>query len=180
MGDNQASYGALLARINEDNLNQLIHACIDEVCGYPGLSHQPFANNVDLNKDEYIVVHKLFLRILSNPAILHPNEEKVLEEYYQDFPSEVQRSLLKCLRARRNQMSAVFFKKHAKKFATTLMDFNWRLILLMGSSKIASLKEPVLQLDLLVEDQQDDRIVGIELNRDELDSLINVLESIPH
>ena len=49
--------------------------------------------------------------------------------------------------------------------------------LIMGSSKMASLREPLLQLDLIVEEKEKERLLGIELNKDELDLVINALES---
>ena len=45
----------------------------------------------------------------------------------------------------------------------------------MGSSKLASLKQSLLELDLVVNDS---RIVSLEMNSDEVDSLISVLETI--
>lgn len=48
----------------------------------------------------------------------------------------------------------------------------------MGSSKLASLREPLMELDLMVEEGNCKRMVGLELNKQELDSLINALESI--
>lgn len=48
----------------------------------------------------------------------------------------------------------------------------------MGSSKLASLREPLLQLDLMVESKNSKRILDMELNKDELDTFINTMESI--
>lgn len=48
----------------------------------------------------------------------------------------------------------------------------------MGSSKIASLRESLLQLDLIVEDTESRRIINLEVNKDELDTIINALEAI--
>lgn len=50
--------------------------------------------------------------------------------------------------------------------------------LVMGSSKLASLREPLLQLDLMVESKNSKRILDMELNKDELDTFINTMESI--
>lgn len=47
----------------------------------------------------------------------------------------------------------------------------------MGSSKIASLRESLLQLDLIVEDTESRCIINLELNKDELDTIINALEA---
>lgn len=48
----------------------------------------------------------------------------------------------------------------------------------MGSSKIASLRESLLQLDLIIEEMESRRIINLELNKDELDVIINALEAI--
>lgn len=48
----------------------------------------------------------------------------------------------------------------------------------MGSSKMASLRESLLQLDLIVEDMESRRIINLELDKNELDILINTLETI--
>lgn len=48
----------------------------------------------------------------------------------------------------------------------------------MGSSKIASLRESLLQLDFIIEDTESRRIMNLELNKDELDTVINALEAI--
>lgn len=41
---------------------------------------------------------------------------------------------------------------------------------------MASLRESLLQLDLIVEDTESRRIINLELNKDELDVTINALE----
>lgn len=48
----------------------------------------------------------------------------------------------------------------------------------MGSSKLASLREPLLQLDLMLESKNSKRILDMELNKDELDTFISTMESI--
>lgn len=48
----------------------------------------------------------------------------------------------------------------------------------MGSSKMASLRESLLQLDLIVEDKESRRIINLELNKDELDTMIDSLERL--
>lgn len=43
---------------------------------------------------------------------------------------------------------------------------------------MASLRESLLQLDLIVEDTESRHIINLELNKDELDTVINALEAI--
>lgn len=42
---------------------------------------------------------------------------------------------------------------------------------------MASLREFLLQLDLIVEDTEFRQIINLELNKDELDTVINALEA---
>lgn len=48
----------------------------------------------------------------------------------------------------------------------------------MGSSKVASLRESLLQLDLIIEDKESQRSINLELNKDELDTIISSLEKL--
>lgn len=54
----------------------------------------------------------------------------------------------------------------------------YTLQFVMGSSKLASLREPLLQLDLILENKNSKRILDLELNKDELDTFINTMENI--
>ncbi|KAH9489278.1 COMM domain-containing protein 8 [Bulinus truncatus] len=61
---------------------------------------------------------------------------------------------------------------------SVLTDFNWKLKLSLASDKLASLQEPLLQLDLDVrENSGKKRLLTIELDRNELSKLISSLES---
>lgn len=54
----------------------------------------------------------------------------------------------------------------------------WFPQLVMGSSRMASLRESLLQLDLMVEDVESRRTINLELNKDELETMINTLDAI--
>ncbi|XP_059144294.1 COMM domain-containing protein 8-like [Physella acuta] len=58
-----------------------------------------------------------------------------------------------------------------------LKDFDWKLKLSLASDKLASLQEPLLQLDLFVREANGERKqVFVELNKSELEKLILSLE----
>lgn len=54
----------------------------------------------------------------------------------------------------------------------------YNLQLVMGTSKIASLREPLLQLDFIVEEKGTRRIINVEMNKEELDTLITTMETV--
>ncbi|XP_011055122.1 PREDICTED: uncharacterized protein LOC105146501 isoform X2 [Acromyrmex echinatior] len=144
MENNQSLYISLFSEEKSDVLKELLHACVDEICGRPGPSYRKFANSMDWSRAEYEGVYKLISSLLRNPTSLYMVEEK----------------------------------EHYKRKLPTVIDHNWRLKLVMGSSKMASLRESLLQLDLIIEDKGSRRIINLELNKDELDTIINNLEKL--
>ncbi|KZC14100.1 PREDICTED: COMM domain-containing protein 8-like [Dufourea novaeangliae] len=158
-------------------LEELLHACVDEICGRPGPSYHRFTSSIDWSREEYEETYKLISMLLRNPACLYLTEEKMPQEYH-DLPEHIQQSILTCLKVRRDQLTNALLKECSKEKHETLVDFDWRLKLVMGSSKLASLREPLLQLDLMIENKEKKRILGLELNKDELETFINAVETI--
>ncbi|CAL7934625.1 unnamed protein product [Xylocopa violacea] len=101
-----------------------------------------------------------------------------MPQEYHELPEQIQQSILSCLKVRREQLTDALLREHSKEKHDTVTDFDWRLKLVMGSSKLASLREPLLQIDLIVENKESKHVLGLELNKDELDTFINAMESI--
>ncbi|KAL0102146.1 hypothetical protein PUN28_018581 [Cardiocondyla obscurior] len=177
MENTQSLYISLFNDEKSDVLKELLHACVDEICGRPGPSYRKFVNSMDWTKTEYEGVYKLISSLLRNPASLYLVEEKMPQEYH-ELPEQVQQNILTCLKVRREQLTDALLREHYKSKLPTVVDHDWRLKLVMGSSKMASLRESLLQLDLIVEDKESRRIINLELNKDELDTMINCLERI--
>ncbi|XP_054003790.1 COMM domain-containing protein 8-like [Hylaeus anthracinus] len=158
-------------------LKELLHACVDEICGRPGPSYHRFANSVVWSRQEYEDTYKTISILLRNPACLYLIDEKMPQEYH-ELPEPIQQNLLTCLKARREQLTDALLKEHSKEKYETLIDFDWRLKLIMGSSKLSSLRESLLQLDLVVENRDAKRILSLELNKDELETFISAIETV--
>ncbi|CAK9794823.1 COMM domain-containing protein 8 [Anthophora quadrimaculata] len=159
-------------------LKELLHACVDEICGKPGPNYHKFVSSMDWSKEEYEGTYKLITMLLKNPASLYLTEEKMPQEYH-ELPEQIQHNILTCLKVRREQLTDALLKEYSKEIHETVIDFDWRLKLVMGSSKLATLREPLLQLDLTTENKASKkRTLGLEMNKDELDMFINAMESI--
>ncbi|KAK9307858.1 hypothetical protein QLX08_001929 [Tetragonisca angustula] len=158
-------------------LKELLHACVDEICGRPGPTYHKFVNSMDWSKEEYEETYKLISTLLRHPASLYLTEEKMPQEYH-ELPEQIQQNILSCLKVRREQLTDALLMECSKEKHETVIDFDWRLKLIMGSSKLASLREPLLQLDLILEHKNSKRILDFELNKDELDTFINTMEGI--
>ncbi|XP_076297659.1 COMM domain-containing protein 8 [Lasioglossum baleicum] len=177
METSQPLYLNLFSEDKVHVLKELLHACVDEICGRPGPSYHRFASSIDWSRGEYEETYKLISSLLRNPACLYLSEEKMPQEYH-ELPEHIQQSILTCLRVRREQLTNALLKEYSKENYETFIDFDWRLKLVMGSSKLASLREPLLQLDLMVENKEGRRVLGLELNKDELETFLNTVESI--
>ncbi|XP_076628697.1 COMM domain-containing protein 8 [Colletes latitarsis] len=177
METTQSLYHNLFSEDKVHALKELLHACVDEICGRPGPSYNKFANSVEWNREEYEETYKLISMLLRNPACLYLVDEKMPQEYH-ELPELIQQNILTCLKTRREQLTNALLKEYSKEKYETLTDFDWRLKLVMGSSTSTTLREFLLQLDLMVENKETKRILGLELNKDELETFINVMESI--
>ncbi|EZA51053.1 COMM domain-containing protein 8 isoform X2 [Ooceraea biroi] len=177
MESTQSLYINLFSDEKSEVLKELLHACVDEICGRPGPSYHRFVNSMDWSRAEYEGICKLMTTLLRNPASLYMVEEKMPQEYH-ELPEQVQRNILTCLKVRREQLTNALLMEHYKRKLPTVIDFDWRLKLVMGSSRMASLRESLLQLDLMVEDTESRRIIDLELNKDELETMINALDAI--
>lgn len=173
----QSLYLNLLGEERIDILRELLHACADEICGHPGPSYREFMTRMDWSKEEYEGVYGLIKTLLRNPACLYLIEEKMPSEYY-DFPESIRKDILTCLKVRQKELTRALLTEHSKEKLETLVDFDWRLKLVMGTSKLASLREPLFQLDFIAEHTNVRRVIGVEMNKDELDMLITTMETV--
>ncbi|XP_046611821.1 COMM domain-containing protein 8-like [Neodiprion virginianus] len=167
----------IFTQVNSDVMNQFLHACVDEICGRKRVTFQQFTNSVEWTENEYKIARQVIFDLLRNPAVLYLENERMPHRYV-ETPAELQLAIRTCVNIRREHLVKALLREHSIKNGTTLLDFDWRLKWIMGSSKLATLKEPLLQLDLITEDSKSQQILDLELNRDELDMLINALEEV--
>lgn len=99
------------------------------------------------------------------------------QEFFQ-VPESLQAKILSCLRIRQESLAKALTTELSQNNTPTIVDFDWRLKMIMGSSKVASLREPLLQLDLRVVEKKKESIIGLEMNKEELDIFIKALETV--
>lgn len=163
--------------MKENVMKEFVHTCIDEICGRAGGKYKKFGEGLDWFKREHEDAYKLLSGVLRNPACLYLSEEKMPPEFH-ELPEAVQQQLLACLKIRREELTKALLKEESKNIRETVVDFDWRLKMVMGSSKLASLREPLVQLDLVVEKKEKREVLDFELNKEELGKMINALESV--
>lgn len=94
-----------------------------------------------------------------------------------DVESSHAEAVLSVLRARREEIRRALLDRTNSISSASLQDFDWQLKLALSSDKISSLNTPLLSLCLDVKENQALRSVTMEMNREELNTLISSLEA---
>ncbi|XP_034097164.1 COMM domain-containing protein 8 [Gymnodraco acuticeps] len=94
-----------------------------------------------------------------------------------DVGSSHAEAVLSVLRARREEIHHALLDRTNSISSATLQDFDWQLKLSLSSDKISSLHTPLLSLSLDVREDAALRSVTMEMNREELNTLISSLEA---
>lgn len=99
------------------------------------------------------------------------------------FSEEVNECLKICYDIRKDDVFQFIAKENVLKMGHNIVEsFDWKLKWILGSSDLATIKEPVLQVDLycvcLEADNLKRNIVNFEANLEKVDELINELTKI--
>lgn len=94
-----------------------------------------------------------------------------------DVSSSHAEAVLSVLKARREEIRRALLDRTNSISSATLQDFDWQLKLALSSDKISSLHTPLLSLSLDVRENGALRPITIEMNREELNTLISSLEA---
>ncbi|XP_046851849.1 COMM domain-containing protein 8-like [Xenia sp. Carnegie-2017] len=88
-----------------------------------------------------------------------------------------QKVVFNCLLPRKNEIKLAQIAKTCRISQGSLKDFDWKVKLIMATDKLANMREPVLSLDLDIQDQIGVKQVSVEISKDELKEIITLLES---
>ncbi|KAM8737015.1 COMM domain-containing protein 8 [Acanthopagrus schlegelii] len=86
-------------------------------------------------------------------------------------------AVLSVLRARREEIRRSLLDRTNSISSATLQDFDWQLKVALSSDKISSLHTPLLSLSLDVKENSALRSFTMEMNREELNTLVSSLEA---
>ncbi|KAG7458977.1 hypothetical protein MATL_G00226390 [Megalops atlanticus] len=104
------------------------------------------------------------------------SDEEVLESLG-DLDSGHRDAVLTCLKGRRDEIRHALLERTNAVSSAQLQDFDWQIKLALSSDKISSLQMALLNLNLDVKQDGVVKPVSIELNREELQTLISSLEA---
>ncbi|XP_063777046.1 COMM domain-containing protein 8 [Pseudophryne corroboree] len=164
----------LIAKLPIAQCPQFLHKVIDGVCGRAQPRFQDYGSVWNLRE---------WLEILEDTAAFVKatiGKDGTTEEsanLLSGLSPEHQEVVLKCLKSRRPEIKDALTENVCAMSTAYLQDFDWQLKLAMSSDKLSTLQMPLVNLDLDIVENGAVAPVSIEMNKEELQNLINSLEA---
>lgn len=153
---------------------KLLHKVIDGMCGRASPLHQDYQNVWDSAEWMHVLedITKFFKVVVGKNL----TDEEILQQLNQ-LNSFHQETVMKCLKSRKPEIKQTLLQEIVDISSAQLQDFDWQLKLALSSDKIATLQVPLLNLHLDVKENGEVKPYSVEMNKEELQNLINSLEA---
>ncbi|XP_067943900.1 COMM domain-containing protein 8-like isoform X2 [Watersipora subatra] len=163
------------ATTSTGNDSKVIHSLVDRLVGV-GL---PAPNYSDYS--DYWGLHEWIKHTdLCTEMILKcSGSNNVTEQVQRVFGDSVTaRAFMEVLRVREGDIRRAVANAVCRQQSSYLKDFDWQLQLVLGSDKISSIEDPVVDVLLDLQQGETSRQVSIELTSNQLDTFVETLENI--
>ncbi|XP_007539747.1 COMM domain-containing protein 8 [Erinaceus europaeus] len=153
---------------------QLLHKVVDGICGRAYPLHQDYHSVWDSTEWTHILedITKFFKAVVGKNL----SDEEISQQLNQ-LNSVHQEAVMKCLKSRKDEIKQTLLEEIVGISSAQLKDFDWQLKLALSSDKIAALHMPLLNLHLDVKENGEVKQYSVEMNKEELQKLINSLEA---
>eukprot|EP01114_Cavostelium_apophysatum_P021977 TRINITY_DN7816_c0_g1_i2.p1 TRINITY_DN7816_c0_g1~~TRINITY_DN7816_c0_g1_i2.p1 ORF type:complete len:190 (+),score=29.21 TRINITY_DN7816_c0_g1_i2:22-570(+) len=159
---------------------EFLHILADDLCGRKGLASYPAFEEHD--GKPFAEAYKTLLKKLVGRST-QTTKEGILEDLKSinnTIPEKYRESIVECVSSRREDILPALINSSSHISQAHLQDFDWKLQLIVSSDKISTISEPVLLLDVHINESsaQPKKQILLELPKEDLDSLIEKLELI--
>ncbi|XP_041453959.1 COMM domain-containing protein 8-like [Lytechinus variegatus] len=164
----------LLSKCPTADMEKLLHQIADSLAGHHRPRYQDYGKIWSL--DEWFQVTQsceMYLKMTVKKDSTKDDMKSALNGLSQD----VQDQLMECVSIRRDDLKKALIGNTATISQSHLTDFDWKLKLAMSSDKISSVQEPLVSLDLSLTEDGTNRLVSLELDKQELQKLVSSLET---
>lgn len=164
----------LLDKLSPEECPKLVHRVADEVCGRRGPRRSDYGDRWSLTEwMDLMNSLSSFIRF----AVGRSCSDQEVRELLGDLDAARTEAVLQCVRSRFDEIRYALVDRTIVISSTQLQDFNWQIKLALSSDKLSALNTPLLNLSLDLKDNGTQRSTNIELNKDELQTLISALEA---
>ncbi|XP_056413392.1 COMM domain-containing protein 8 [Hyla sarda] len=153
---------------------QFLHKVIDGVCGRAKPRFQDYGSIWNLR--EWLEVLDSTTAFIKTRVGKDGGSEEISNELSGINP-EYKEVIIKCIKSRKPEIREALVENVCAMSSAYLQDFDWQLKLAMSSDKLSTLQMPLVNLDLDIVENGAIAPVSIEMNKEELQNLINSLEA---
>ncbi|KAM9381741.1 COMM domain-containing protein 8 isoform 1-T1 [Phaethornis superciliosus] len=154
---------------------QFLHKIIDGICGRGYPRYQDYGSVWSLSEwMEVLEETRTYFRTAVGKNLTDEEAAQQINE----LNSNCQEAITKCLKGRKEEIRNALVERVNAISSAQLQDFDWQLKLALSSDKISMLQMPLLNLDLDVRENGEIKPISIEMNKEELQNLINALEAV--
>ncbi|XP_019336744.1 COMM domain-containing protein 8 isoform X2 [Alligator mississippiensis] len=174
VGGSRGADMRLLEKLPAERAAKFLHKVVDGICGraYP---RYPDYSSV-WNLTGWMEIVEETATYFKTTVGKNLSDEEAAQQL-NELNSSYQEAIIKCLKARKEEIRPALVEKINAISSAQLQDFDWQLKLALSSDKISMLQIPLLNLDLDVRENGEIKPVSIEMNKEELQNLINALEA---
>ncbi|XP_015745661.2 COMM domain-containing protein 8 [Python bivittatus] len=155
-------------------LTEFLHKVIDGLCGHAFPRYPDYSTIWNLT--EWMEVLEQTASYFRRTVGKDLSDEEAVSPLT-ELNSDTQRAVLTCLKGRRPDIRHALIEKTNAICSTQLLNFDWQLKLALSSDKLSMLQMPLLNLDLDLSNSGDVKLVSVEMNKEELQTLISSLEA---
>lgn len=159
---------------------QFLHDCVNDMVGKKGGAFDNYSGDVEWTKEEYETARSFVQN--SYRGNLKSGQETFQDANFVNLPTNMNEEIRNCYEIRKNEMLQFVMREGLLKSELPIVEnIDWKVKWINGSSKLASISEPVLQVDLHCSDKEAANLkslVNFEIGAEKLDKFINELESV--
>ncbi|XP_055025383.2 COMM domain-containing protein 8 [Misgurnus anguillicaudatus] len=164
----------LLDKLSPEDCPKLLHRVVDGVCGRRGPSRSDYRDRWSLTEwMDLLNSLSSFIRF----AVGRGCSDQEVRDLLSDLDAARAEAVLQCLRSRLDEIRHALVDRTNAISSTQLQDFNWQIKLALSSDKLSALNTPLLNLSLDLKDNGIQKSTNIEMNKEELQTLISALEA---
>ncbi|XP_040190928.1 COMM domain-containing protein 8 [Rana temporaria] len=164
----------LLSRLPIEQCPEFLHKVVDGICGRSYPRFKDYGNVWNLREWLQVLEDtKAFIK-----AVVGKDEpQEKLDNHLNGLTAEHRGVIITCIKGRKPEIRDALLQKVCGMSSSYLQDFDWQLKLAMSSDKLSTLQMPLVNLDLDIVKNRTMTPISIELNKEELQNLINSLEA---
>jgi len=170
---------SLLKISSAEVLNQFLHDCVDDLIRCKQVDFDSYNSDIEWTKEDYTSAIN-WIQNLYRESISACN--KIDDSKLQDLSPHLQQCIKDCFEIRKKQIfQTIVVENLLKNGQQVVENYDWSLKWINGSSKLATLREPLLHVDLHCfkdENETERKNIKFEMNFEQVTKLTANLEQV--